>query len=233
MKVLIVDDEPDVAEIVSLAFRMQWPGSEVTSAPDGETALRLFQEERPDVIVLDVGLPGISGFEVCKRLRETSDVPILMLTVMGEEMDRVRGLELGADDYVPKPFSPLELVARTRAILRRAQILPMASPSHLVVDDDLTVELADHRVLVKGKPVKLTPTEFRLLSHLVSNAGQVLSHEALLAKTWGHQSPDDVPMLKVNIARLREKLDDDAQNPRYIFTEWGVGYRFVKPRGAS
>jgi DNA-binding response OmpR family regulator len=233
MRVLIVDDEPDVAEIVSLAFRMQWPGSEVTSAPDGETALRLFHEERPDVIVLDVGLPGISGFEVCKRLRETSDVPILMLTVMGDEMDRVRGLELGADDYVPKPFSPLELVARTRAVLRRSQILPMAAPSHLVVDDDLTVELADHRVLVKGKPVKLTPTEFRLLSHLVSNAGQVLTHEALLAKAWGHQSPDDVPMLKVHIARLREKLADDAQNPRYIFTEWGVGYRFVKPRRSS
>lgn len=233
MKVLIVDDEPDVAEIVTLTFNMQWPASEVISAPDGETALKLFESERPDVVVLDVGLPGISGFEVCRRLRHISDVPILMLTVMGAEMDRVRGLELGADDYIAKPFSPLELVARTRAVLRRAHVIPMASPSQVIVDDDLTIDLAEHQVVAKGKPVKLTPTEFRLLSHLVSNAGTVLSHGALLAKTWGYQSQDDVPMLKVHIARLREKLGDDAQNPRYIFTERGIGYRFVRPRKAS
>lgn len=232
MKVLVVDDEADVAEIITLTFKMQWPACEVISASDGEAALKLFADERPDVVLLDVGLPGMSGFEVCERLRQVSDVPILMLTVMGEEMHRVRGLELGADDYIAKPFSPLELVARTRAVLRRAQMLPMSAPAHIVVDDDLSIELGERQVVVKGQPVKLTPTEFRLLSHLVSNAGNVLPHEALLAKAWGHQSQDDVSMLKVHIARLREKLGDDAHNPRYIFTEWGIGYRFARPRAA-
>jgi DNA-binding response OmpR family regulator len=233
MKVLIVDDEADVAEVITLTFKMQWPACEVISAGDGRTALQLFADERPDVVLLDVGLPGMSGFEVCERLRQFSDVPILMLTVMGEEMHRVRGLELGADDYIAKPFSPLELVARTRAVLRRTQMLPMSTPSQIVVDDDLTIELGERRVVVKGQPVKLTPTEFRLLSHLVSNAGTVLSHEALLAKAWGRQFQDDVSMLKVHIARLREKLGDDAHNPRYIFTEWGIGYRFARPRVAA
>ncbi|MGB6838172.1 MAG: response regulator transcription factor [Dehalococcoidia bacterium] len=232
MKVLIVDDEADVAEVITLTFKMQWPACEVISASDGETALELFADERPDVVLLDVGLPGLSGFEVCERLRQVSDVPILMLTVMGEEMHRVRGLEMGADDYIAKPFSPLELVARTRAVLRRAQMLPMSAPAHIVVDGDLSIELGERQVVVKGQPVKLTPTEFRLLSHLVSNAGNVLPHEALLAKAWGHQSQDDVSMLKVHIARLREKLGDDAHDPRYIFTEWGIGYRFARPRAA-
>ncbi|MGB6895767.1 MAG: response regulator transcription factor [Dehalococcoidia bacterium] len=232
MKVLIVDDEADVAEVITLTFKMQWPACEVISASDGETALELVADERPDVVLLDVGLPGLSGFEVCERLRQVSDVPILMLTVMGEEMHRVRGLEMGADDYIAKPFSPLELVARTRAVLRRAQMLPMSAPAHIVVDGDLSIELGERQVVVKGQPVKLTPTEFRLLSHLVSNAGNVLPHEALLAKAWGHQSQDDVSMLKVHIARLREKLGDDAHDPRYIFTEWGIGYRFARPRAA-
>jgi two-component system KDP operon response regulator KdpE len=233
MKVLIVDDEPDVVEILSLTFNMQWQGCEVISAGDGEEALELFFKELPDVVILDIGLPNMNGFEVCRRLRQVSDVPILMLTVAGAEMDRVRGLELGADDYIAKPFSPLELVARTRAVLRRSRLTPMAAAPRIVVDDDLTVDLANRRAEVRGQPVKLTPTEFRLLSHLVSNAGRILSHETLLAKAWGREYEGDVLMLKVQIARLRDKLGDDAHNPRYVFTERGVGYRFARPRGTS
>ena len=233
MKVLIADDEPDVIDILSLTFNMHWQGCAVLSAANGEEALDLFFKESPDVVIVDVQLPRMSGFEVCRRLRHMSDVPILMLSVAGTEMDRVRGLELGADDFITKPFSPLELVARARAVLRRSRLLPVTAAPRIVVDDELAVDLENRRIEVRGKQRKLTPTEFRLLSHLVSNPGRILSHETLLGKAWGREYESDVPTLKVQIARLREKLGDDAQNPRYIFTERGVGYGFAKPRGGS
>lgn len=229
MRILVVDDEPDVAEVIELTFSLQWPGSEVIAAADGESALELFQAGRPDVVVLDVGLPGMSGFEVCRRLRAISDVPILMLTVRGEEMERLKGLELGADDYIVKPFSPLELVARTRAVLRRSQAAPLAASSRIIVDGELTLDLDNREVILRGQPAKLTPTECRILSQLVVNAGRVVTQKTLLAKVWGWESDDDILMLKVHIARLRQKLGDDAHNPRYIFTERGLGYRFVRP----
>lgn len=228
MKILVVDDEPDVVEVVRVTFRLQWAESEVISAADGEEALEVFQRELPDAVILDVGLPGMGGFDVCRRLREISDVPILMLTIRGEEIDRLRGLELGADDYIVKPFSPLELVARTRAVLRRTNAMSLAASSHIVVDDDLTIALDSHQAFVRGEPVRLTPTEVRILAQLVHNAGRILSQRALVAKVWGWQSPSDMLLLKVHIARLRDKLGDDAQDPRYIFTERGLGYRFVK-----
>jgi len=231
LRILVVDDEPDVVEIIELTFSLQWPGSEVMAAADGESALKLFQTERPDVVILDVGLPGMSGFEVCRRLRAISDVPILMLTVKGEELDRLKGLELGADDYIVKPFSPLELVARTRAVLRRSQT-PLATASRIIVDEELTLNLDNREVILRGQPVKLTPTEDRILSQLVANAGRVVTQKTLLAKVWGWESDEDMLMLKVHIARLRDKLGDDAQNPRYIFTERGLGYRFVRPATA-
>ncbi len=229
MRILVVDDEPDVAEVIELTFSLQWPGSEVIAAADGESALKLFQAGSPDVIVLDVGLPGMSGFEVCRRLRAISDVPILMLTVRGEEMERLKGLELGADDYIVKPFSPLELVARTRAVLRRSQVAPLTTSSRIIVDEELTLDFSNREVILRGQPVKLTPTECRILSQLVANAGRVVTQKTLLAKVWGWESDDDMVMLKVHIARLRQKLGDDAHNPRYIFTERGLGYRFVRP----
>jgi DNA-binding response OmpR family regulator len=229
VRILVVDDEPDVVEVVELTFSLQWSGSEVIAAADGESALKLFQAEQPDVVVLDVGLPGMSGFEVCRRLRAISDVPILMLTVRGEEMERLKGLELGADDYIVKPFSPLELVARTRAVLRRSQAAPLAVSSRIIVDGELTLDLDNREVILRGQSAKLTPTEGRILSQLVANAGRVVTQKMLLAKVWGWESDDDMLMLKVHIARLRQKLDDDAHNPRYIFTERGLGYRFVKP----
>ena len=229
MRILVVDDEPDVVEVIELTFSLQWPGSEVIAATDGESALKAFQAGSPDVVVLDVGLPEMSGFEVCRRLRAISDVPILMLTVKGEELDRLKGLELGADDYIVKPFSPLELVARTRAVLRRSQAAPLAVSSRIIVDGELTLDLDNREVTLRGQSAKLTPTEGRILSQLVANAGRVVTQKTLLAKVWGWESDDDMLMLKVHIARLRQKLDDDAHNPRYIFTERGLGYRFVKP----
>ena len=225
----MVDDEPDVVEVIELTFSLQWPGSEVMAAADGESALKLFLTGAPDVVVLDVGLPGMTGFEVCRRLRAISDVPILMLTVKGEEMDRLKGLELGADDYIVKPFSPLELVARTRAVLRRSQAAPLAACSRIIIDEELTVDLDNREVILRGQSVKLTPTECRILSQLVANAGRVVTQKMLLARVWGWESEDDMLMLKVHIARLRQKLGDDAQNPRYIFTERGLGYRFARP----
>jgi DNA-binding response OmpR family regulator len=229
VRILVVDDEPDVVEVIELTFSLQWPGSEVIAATDGESALKLFQARSPDVVVLDVGLPGLSGFEVCRRLRAISDVPILMLTVRGEEKERLKGLELGADDYIVKPFSPLELVARTRAVLRRFQAAPLAASLRIIVDEELTLDLANRGVVLRGQPVKLTPTECRILSQLVANAGRAVSQKTLLAKVWGSESDDDILMLKVHIARLRQKLGDDAHNPRYVFTERGLGYRFVRP----
>ncbi len=228
MRILVVDDEPDVVEVVKLTFKLQWAEVEVISAADGEEALTAFQASPVDAVILDVGLPGMSGFDVVGRLREVSDVPILMLTVKGEEIDRLRGLELGADDYIVKPFSPLELVARTRAVLRRMHAISVVSSSNMVVDEDLTIDLDSHQVIVRGEPVRLTPTEARVLAQLVQSAGVVLSQRTLVAKVWGWESPSDLLLLKVHIARLRDKLGDDAHNPRYIFTDRGLGYRFAK-----
>jgi len=228
VRILVVDDEPDVVEVIELTFSLQWPGSEVIAATDGESALKAFQAGSPDVVILDVGLPGMSGFDVCRRLRAISDVPILMLTVRGEEMERLKGLELGADDYIVKPFSPLELVARTRAVLRRSQAAPLAISTRIIVDEELTLDLDNREVILRGQSARLTPTEGRILSQLVANAGHVVTQKTLLAKVWGWESDNDTLMLKVHIARLRQKLGDDAHNPRYIFTERGMGYRFVR-----
>ena len=230
MKILIVDDEPDVVELITLTFNLQSWESKIIAAGDGETALGLFDEECPDVVVLDVGLSGMSGFEVCRRLRERSEVPILMLTVRGKLADRLRGLELGADDYIVKPFDPLELVARTQAVLRRARLAPVATAGRIVVDEDLTIDLADSKIVTRAGSTMLTPIECRLLSHLVFNAGHVLRHKTILGRVWGLDRPEDVVLLKVHIARLRDKLGDDARNPRYIHTERGLGYRFARIR---
>jgi DNA-binding response OmpR family regulator len=228
MKILVVDDEPDVVELITLTFNLQWQESEVIAATDGESALKLLEEESPDVVVLDVGLPGMSGFDVCHRLRERSDVPILMLTIRGKLMDRLKGLDLGADDYIVKPFEPLELVARTQAVLRRSRLLPVATSDRIVVDDNLTIDLGDSSIISGDRSVKLTPIECRLLSHLVYNAGRVMPYRALVARVWGAEGRNDMLLLKVHIARLREKLGDDARSPRYITTDRGLGYRFTR-----
>ncbi len=227
MKVLVVDEEPDVARLIGVSFGMQQPNWEVVAAPDGEAALELVVSEKPDAILLDVGLPDMEGFEVLRQIRQSSDVPVIMLTVQDDELSKVRGLELGADDYITKPFGHLELVARIRAVIRRAQALPMEYEEPFV-SEHLVVDFASHQVLHRGVPVTLTATEYRLLYHLVRNAGQVMPHDTLLARVWGREYTDEINYLKVYISRLRAKLEDDARDPQHIMTEHGVGYVFCR-----
>mgnify|MGYP001283576329 CR=1 FL=1 len=225
MRVLIVDDEPDVIKVISMSFRMQQPAWEIISAEDGPEALELLEQERPDVVLLDIGLPDMSGLEVLKSIRVFSDLPVIMLTVRDDEFSKVQGLELGADDYVTKPFSHLELLARVRAVLRRAQSLPLAQ-EHPFTSGDIHVDFARRELSVRGQSVPLTGTEYRLLYHLVRNAGRVMTHEALLARVWGREYTDEISYLKSYISRLRNKLESDPHNPEYILTEYGVGYWF-------
>ena len=227
MKILIIDDNPDLVQALKLGFKLQWPESQVVSADDGERGLAVFSEESPDIVLLDIAMPGMNGFEVLRRLRQVSDVPVIMLTVKGDEQDKVRALELGADDYVTKPFGSLELMARIKAVLRRVAVpLPEATALPFV-GGDLTIDYATRAVTVRGKPVKLTPTEYRLLCALARYPNQVLSHPTLLVRVWGSEYRGESDFLKVYIKRLRDKIEEDSSSPRYILTEWGQGYRLA------
>jgi two-component system KDP operon response regulator KdpE len=225
MRVLVVDEEPDVIKLVTMSFHMQQPTWEVVGAESGQEALDLIAVEQPDAVLLDIGLPGMSGFEVLKTIRLFCDVPVIMLTARDDEFSKVQGLELGADDYVTKPFSHLELMARVRAVLRRAQALPLPHEQPFS-GGDVRVDFGRREVTVRGQSVALTGTEYRLLYHLVRNAGRVMSHEALLARVWGREYVDEISYLKSYISRLRNKLEEDPRNPRYILTEYGAGYWF-------
>ncbi|MGD8623622.1 MAG: response regulator transcription factor [Anaerolineae bacterium] len=225
MKVLIVDEEPDVRKLVAMSFGMQQPTWEIIGAEDGPEALEQIERQQPDLVLLDVGLPEMSGFEVLKTIRLFSDVPVIMLTVRDDELSKVQGLELGADDYVTKPFSHLELLARVRAVLRRAQSLPLVHEQPFV-SGDIRMDFGRREVTVRDQPVALTGTEYRLLYHLVRNAGRVMTHEALLARAWGREYTDEISYLKSYINRLRNKLEQDPHHPDYILTEYGVGYWF-------
>jgi len=227
MKVLVVDEETDVARLISISFSMQQPNWEIITAADGQEGLNAVEREQPALVLLDVGLPDMSGFEVLRQIRLFSDVPVIMLTVHDDELSKVHGLELGADDYVTKPFSHLELMARVRAVLRRTQALPMTQEDPFV-SKDLTVDFARREVMRRGELVPLTTTEYHLLYHLVRNAGQVLTHEILLARVWGREYVDEINYLKVYISRLRAKLEDDPRDPQHILTEHGIGYWFRK-----
>ncbi len=227
MKILVVDDEPDVVKVVRMSFQVQEPTWEVLGAYDGEEALAIFEKEHPDLILLDIMMPEISGLDVLKELRLFSDVPVIVLTAKEDEIDKVMGLNLGADDYITKPFGHLELLARVKAVLRRAQGMPLAHELPFT-SGEVHVDFERRQVTVEGQPVSLTGTEYRLLYHLVRNAGQVLTHETLLARAWGREYTDEIDYLKVYISRLRNKLEKDPRNPRYILTEYGVGYWFRK-----
>ncbi|MBA2450130.1 MAG: response regulator transcription factor [Chloroflexi bacterium] len=229
MQILIVDDDDDLLEALAIGMQLQWQDAEVVTAGDGELGLQAFFERSPDVVLLDVGLPRLDGFAVLRRIREVSDTPVIMLTARGDELDKVRGLEIGADDYVTKPFSPLELLARIKAVLRRTDLPPPTRAMPSFVADELAVNFDSHEVTKRGAPIALTALEYRLLYHLVRNAGHVLSREALLARVWGDQYRDQADYLKVYISRLRSKLEDDPEHPRYILTERGLGYRFARP----
>jgi len=227
MRILVVDDAPDVIESVRLGFTLQWREVEVLGAERGEQGLDLVEQEKPDLVLLDVGLPDIDGYEVLRQIRAFSDVPVLMLTARDDTLDLVKGLELGADDYVTKPFNHLELLARVKAVLRRLDMPAPAARVPSFRSGDLEMDFARQEVRLAGERLDLTPTEYKLLYHLVRNAGYVLTHGTLLAKVWGREYVDEVDYLRVYVRRLRDKLGDDPERPRYIRTERGLGYRFV------
>ena len=229
MRILVVDDEPDVVESVQLGFTLQWREVEVLGAGTGEEALDIVEHRHPDIVLLDVGLPDMDGFEVLREIRAFSDVPVVMLTARDDAMDKVKGLELGADDYVTKPFNHLELMARVKAVLRRLDMPAPTSRAPSFRSGDLEVDFALHEARLRGQRVDLTPTEYKLLYHLVRNAGHVLQHGTLLAKVWGREYIDEVDYVRVYVRRLREKLGDDPEHPRYIQTERRLGYRFLAP----
>lgn len=225
-RILIVDDEPRMRHFVRMNLQLE--GFLVSEASDGLEAVRKVREELPDLVILDVEMPHMDGLEALAEIRRFSPVPVIMLTVRAEEDDRVRGLDLGADDYVTKPFSARELASRIRAVLRRVEMsTPPERSSRVRIDDRLTIDFNKREVIVDGQTINLRPTEFRLLYHLVQNAGWTLTHEQLLSKAWGPEYIDDNQLLRLYINYLRKKIEPDPANPRYIFTERGVGYRFV------
>ena len=204
MKALVVDDAPDVVEVVRICFELRWPGCEVVSASNGADGLRKVKEESPDVVILDIGLPDMDGYEVCKQVRSFSAVPILMLTVRDRDVDAARGLGLGADDYVTKPFSHIELLARVEAVLRRARGPAERAEASCLHLGRLGIDFNTREVRVDGNKVSLTPLQYNLLHELVSHAGRVLTHQALLSAVWGPEYSDSTHYLKVHIQRLRQ-----------------------------
>ena len=221
-KVLVVDDEESVRELVDLYLSKE--GFEVIPAKDGREALRLNGEHHPDLIILDLMLPGMDGWEVCRQIRSTSRVPIIMLTAHSEEVDRIVGLELGADDYVVKPFSPREMVARVKAVLRRGAAA--GEEAETLTFPGLRIDRTQHRLEVDGEEVHLTPTEFRLLWCLASQPGRVFSRAELLDKIWGYDSESDARTVDVHIKRLRQKTRAAEKRSFAITTVWGLGYKF-------
>jgi DNA-binding response OmpR family regulator len=229
MKILVVDDDPRLREALEVGLQLQWEDTQVIDAADGEAGLEAFFEANPDLVLLDVNMPGKTGFEVLKEIRRVSDTPVIMLTARADDTDQVRGLELGADDYVAKPFSHLALVARIKAVRRRAELPPPVEAVPDFVAGDLAVHFQNHEVTLAGEQIQLTPVEYRLLYHLVRNAGHLMPHQALLDRVWGSDYEAGPEYLKVFISRLRTKLRRPG-GPEYIETERGRGYRFIRPR---
>ena len=229
MKVLVIEDDPGIIEVVSLCFQLRWTGTTVISAANGHKGVELVEAESPNVVILDIGLPDIDGYQVLKEIRRFSDVPVLMLTVRGEDTDVAKGLELGADDYITKPFSHIELIARVQAVLRRAQGIAVTDEERPFVSGKLSVNFARNEVFLAGVSIKLTSTERKLLYYLIRNEGRILSHESLLAKVWGDTYVDARDLLRVHIQHLRQKLEDNTETPSVIVTEHGIGYKFIRP----
>lgn len=226
--ILMVEDEAGLRNAVRLYLEME--GYHVITAASGEEGLEKTRQELPDVILLDVMLPGVDGFETLRRLRRFSAAPVLMLTAKGDESDVVKGLRLGADDYVRKPFGQAELVSRIQAVLRRTSATTAEEETAIEVDDYLTLDFVRHDVYTGGEKVQLRPTEYRLLYHLASNPGRVQTYEQLLAKVWGPEYRDEDNYVRLYVTYLRKKIEPDPAHPRYILTERGLGYRFVDYR---
>ena len=226
-KVLVVDDEKLIVK--GIRFSLEQDGMEVTCAYDGEEALRLAQENKFDMILLDIMLPKMDGFEVCQAIREFSNMPIVMLTAKGDDMDKILGLEYGADDYITKPFNILEVKARIKAIMRRtAASEPKEENSKVIESVDLKLDCESRRLFVQGREINLTAKEFDLLELLVMNPNKVYSRENLLNLVWGYEYPGDVRTVDVHVRRLREKIEPNPSEPKYVHTKWGVGYFYQK-----
>ena len=223
-RILVVDDEKLIVK--GIRFSLEQDGMEVDSAYDGKEALKMAENGFYDAILLDVMLPEMNGFEVCQQIREFSDVPIIMLTAKGDDMDKILGLEYGADDYITKPFNILEVKARIKAILRRSSKMSSRDDHKTVSYNGLTLDSESRRVTVNGREVNLTAKEFDVLELLVFNPNKVYSRDALLSTIWGYDYPGDVRTVDVHIRRLREKIESNSSEPQYIQTKWGVGYFF-------
>jgi two-component system, OmpR family, phosphate regulon response regulator PhoB len=221
--VLVVDDEPTIREVV--AGYLQRDGYRTLEAADGNRARELIEKDAPDLVVLDLMLPGTDGLELCRWIRSRSRLPVIMLTARGEESDRIVGLELGADDYVTKPFSPRELAARVRTVLRRAESESVATER--LSFDGLVIDSATREVTKNDAPLKLTAREFELLWFVASHPRRVFSREQLMRRVWGYSAALDTGTVTVHVRRLREKIEDDPSRPRHLETVWGVGYRFT------
>ena len=223
MKVLIVDDDRDLRELI--AFALTQAGFLVVKAADGPSAVRLFDAEGPDLVVLDINMPGASGFQVCEAIRARSAVPVMMLTVRSEEEDLIKALDLGADDYLTKPFSPKTLLARIKALLRRAGMESSAAP---LAAGQIALNIEEHTASIAGgAPVRLTKLELRLLQMLLANAGRTVSSDRLLVHVWGHRNSGDRQLLKQLVHRLRQKIEADPALPRYLQTAAGAGYKLI------
>ncbi|MDO8490424.1 MAG: response regulator transcription factor [Dehalococcoidia bacterium] len=224
--ILVVDDDHGMRRLLRRSLELA--GYDVVEAADGPTALDSARAKAPDLVLLDVMMPGMDGFEVCQQMRQNSSLPIVMVTARGQDMEKVTGLDLGADDYITKPFGIDELLARVKAVLRRSTLRD-EMPQPPFEYDGLHLDFNQHQVIVEGKETNLTSTEYKLLVILVFGRGNVLTQDMLLSKVWGESYTVDAHVLHVNIARLRQKLGDDPANPRYILTKVGVGYCFKKP----
>ena len=226
MKVLVIEDNREIIEAISLAFQLRWEEAAVIPAEQGRKGLEMVETESPDVVILDIGLPDMGGFEVLREIRRFSDVPVIILTVRAEELDKVKGLELGADDYVTKPFGHMELISRVKAVLRRTRLLEPVESQPPFVNGNLTIDSAAHEVRLRGEIIKLTSTEYRLLTLLAKNVGRVVTYRKLLQEVWGEDYTDEIDYLRIYVLRLRKKLEDEAS--QMILTESGVGYKLAK-----
>lgn len=220
--VLVVDDDHKILRLVRIELTAQ--GFGVSMAERGEEALQALPRVRPELVVLDIIMPGMDGLAVLKKIRESSGVPVILLTAKGTDSDKIMGLELGADDYIPKPFNPEELTARVRAVLRRSQVREAPAAGNRLQCGDIVIDLARRTVFVEDQPVVLSRTEWQLLQQLCANAGRVMLHEDLLTRTWGPEYRDDLQYLRVWVSRLRQKLEKNPAEPRYIRTVQGIGY---------